>query len=146
VRRSTVAALTDYLARYDRVVEVGIGRRTAVAEALTRADTDVAVTDVHSRTVPESVRFVEDDIVARARSREPVPDVYDVDAVYALNLPPELHRPTRDVAHRAGADFLFTTLGGDHPAVSVDAVTLDEETLYVAVPTGRRVRRARRRD
>jgi hypothetical protein len=130
VRRSTVAALADYLARYDRVVEIGIGRRTAVADALADAGVAVTATDIYPRAVPDGVRFVSDDIVARAR-REPGP-LYEVDALYALNLPPELHQPTRDVAAAAGADFLFTTLGGDAPAVPVERVTLDVETLYVA--------------
>jgi hypothetical protein len=129
VRRTTAAALADYLARYDRVVEVGIGRRTTVAEALTDAGVDVTATDIADRDLPEKIRFVRDDIVARAR--ESPGDLYDVDAIYALNLPPELHRAARDVAQAAGADFLFTTLGGDPPAVPVERVTLDEETLYV---------------
>lgn len=124
-------SVVDYLARYDRLVEVGIGRRTEVARALADRGSDVTATDVHPRTVPPNVRFVVDDIVARAGG-DPGP-LYAVDAVYALNLPPELHRPARDVAHAAGADFLFTTLGGDQPAVPVERVTLAAETLYVAV-------------
>ena len=130
MRRSTVAALVDYLARYDRVVEVGIGRRTAVAEALADAGVDVNATDIHPRDVPDNVRFVTDDIVSRARRETST--LYDVDAIYALNLPPELHRPARDVAVATGADFLFTTLGGDAPTIPVERVTLDEETLFVA--------------
>lgn len=131
-KRSTTTALADYLARYPRVVEVGIGRRTDVAGALVERGIDVTATDVHPRSVPDDVQFVRDDIVARAE-RGPGPGpLYAVDAVYALNLPPELHRPTRDVAHASGADFVFTTLGGDQPAVPVERVTLDAETLYVA--------------
>jgi uncharacterized UPF0146 family protein len=71
-----------------------------------------------------------DDVVARAAGAPGT--LYDVDAVYALNLPPELHRPARDVAHAAGAECCFTTLGGDQPAVPVERVTLPRETLYVA--------------
>jgi uncharacterized UPF0146 family protein len=130
VRRSTVTALADYLRRYDRVVEVGIGRQTAVAEALADTGTDVTATDVYSRSVPDGVRFVRDDVVDRAR-QDPG-DLYDVDAVYALNLPPELHRPTLAVATAGDADFLFTTLAGDPPLVPVERVTLDAVTLYVA--------------
>jgi hypothetical protein len=82
------------------------------------------------------VRFVRDDVVSRAGGDAPLGPTYAVDAVYALNLPPELHRPTRDVAHAAGADCLFTTLGGDQPLVPVERVTLDAdaavETLYVS--------------
>ncbi|AUV80572.1 hypothetical protein C2R22_01925 [Salinigranum rubrum] len=134
--RRTTAALADYLSRYGRVVEVGIGRRTDVAATLVDRGTEVTATDVHPRPVPDGVRFVRDDIVVRAERDAPPGPPYAVDAVYALNLPPELHRPTRDVAHAAGADFLFTTLGGDPPTVPVERVTLDTEagveTLYVS--------------
>jgi uncharacterized UPF0146 family protein len=121
------AALVDRLATYDTLVEVGIGNRPAVAGALTDRDHTVTATDVHDREVPASVRFVRDDVT------EPDPAVYtDADAVYALNLPPELHRPTRAVARRVDADFLFTTLGGDPPVIPVDRETLPGETLFVA--------------
>ncbi|WP_136590675.1 UPF0146 family protein [Salinigranum halophilum] len=130
--RPTTAALADYLSRYARVVEVGVGRRTDVAAALVDRGTDVTATDLYARSVPDGVRFVRDDVVARAERGARVDSLYAVDAVYALNLPPELHRPARDVAHAAGADFLFTTLGGDQPTVPVERVTLDAETLYVA--------------
>ncbi|WP_380674323.1 UPF0146 family protein [Salinigranum sp. GCM10025319] len=136
MERSSPDALVDYLARYDSLVEVGIGRRTDVVGRLAAAGKRVTATDVRQRSVPDGVRFVEDDIVARAEAvdggGDPGP-IYAVDAVYARNLPPELHRPARDVAHAAGADFLFTTLGGDQPAVPVERVTLPRETLYVAV-------------
>jgi hypothetical protein len=126
----TPHALVDYLARYDSVVEVGIGRRTAVAAALAARGVEVTATDVHPRSVPEGVTFRLDDVVDRAASGDPGA-AYAADAVYARNLPPELHRPVRDVARAAGADCCFTTLGGDQPAVPVDRVTLDHVTLYV---------------
>jgi uncharacterized UPF0146 family protein len=136
VARPTTAALADYLSRYGRVVEVGIGRRTDVARALVARGVEVTATDVHPRVVPAGVRFVRDDIVSRAAGDVPSGTPYAVDAIYALNLPPELHRPTRDVAHAAGADCLFTTLGGDQPLVPAERVTLDAdvavETLYVS--------------
>lgn len=128
--QSTPPTLVEYLARYDRLVEVGIGHRTDVASALVSRGKTVIATDIEPRDTPTGVRFVVDDIVARADT-EPG-SLYAVDAVYARNLPPELHRPARDVAHTAGATFLFTTLGGDQPAVPVDRVTLAEGTLYVA--------------
>lgn len=136
-------ALATYLARYDRLVEVGVGRRTDVASALVDRGADVTATDIYPRQVPDGVRFVRDDIVARSRE-DPGP-LYAVDAVYALNLPPELHRPARDVAHAAGADFCFTTLGGDPPTVPVERVTLDGETLFVSRHPGHSERRSSRR-
>ncbi|MXV64615.1 hypothetical protein GS429_21565 [Natronorubrum sp. JWXQ-INN-674] len=128
----TAKTLLDHLERYDRVVEVGIGRRTDIAAALAERGVSVTATDVHDREVPANVDFVRDDIVA------PDPSVYaDADALYALNLPPELHRPALEVAREVDATFLFTTLGGDQPAVPVERKTLEAETLYVARAMGR---------
>lgn len=118
----------DHLRRYDRVLEVGVGRRTDLAAALAADGVAVTATDVHQREVPDGVAFVRDDIVDPDRA------VYaDCEALYARNLPPELHRPALEVARAVGADFLFTTLGGDQPAVPVERKTIQEGTLYVAV-------------
>ena len=115
----------------ERVVEVGIGCRTDVASALTERGASVVATDVRPRTVPEPVEFVIDDVV------EPTLSVYEgADVIYALNLPPELHRPALAVARRVGADFRFTTLGGDEPAIPVDRTTLPGETLYAPAELG----------
>ncbi|MFD1563208.1 UPF0146 family protein [Haloarchaeobius amylolyticus] len=125
--RRNPAALIEYLAAYERVVEVGIGRRTDLARALAEQGVSVTATDIYDRDVPENVAFVRDDIV------DPDPAVYaDADAIYARNLPPELHRPTLGVARNADADFLFTTLGGDQPAVPVERKTIETGTVYVA--------------
>lgn len=121
--------MRDYLCEYDRVVEVGIGRRPDLAAELTQDGIAVTATDVYDREVPGGVRFVRDDI------DDPDRAVYeDADAIYARNLPPELHRPALDVAREVDADFLFTTLGGDQPAVPVERKTILEGTLYVAQP------------
>ncbi|WP_207591891.1 UPF0146 family protein [Halomontanus rarus] len=135
-RRNT-DALADRLEEYDRVVEVGIGRRTDLARALADRGVAVTATDVYPRPVPDGVRFVEDDIVT------PRLEVYEgCDAIYALNLPPELHRPALAVAREVDAEFLFTTLGGDQPAVPVRRETIATdgvgETLYVATTRGGR--------
>ena len=127
VNPATCEALVERLARYDRLVEVGIGARSDVARALAERGTRVTATDVHHRPVPTAVEFVRDDVTA------PDESVYaDADALYALNLPPELHGPTWALARRHGADFLFTTLGGDPPAVRADPRTLPGETLFAA--------------
>ncbi|MDQ2051119.1 UPF0146 family protein [Natronolimnohabitans sp. A-GB9] len=119
--------LLAVLADYDRVVEIGIGRRTDVAATLVDRGVTVTATDVYDRAVPDGVRFVRDDVV------DPESAIYaDADAIYALNLPPELHRPALEVACGADAAFLFTTLGGDQPTVPVERRTLERETLYVA--------------
>jgi len=118
--------LADALARYDRLVEVGIGTRTDLAATLADRGRVVTATDVRERAVPPGVSFVRDDVT------DPDPAVYaDADVVYARNCPPELHRPLRAVARDAGADCAFTTLGGDPPAVPVSPVTLARGTLFV---------------
>jgi hypothetical protein len=137
VRPATRDALAARLARYDRLVEVGIGDRPDVAGALAAAGKQVTATDVRAVDVPAGVRFVRDDVVAAAERADPGP-AYRADAVYALDLPPELHAPTRAVARATGAAFLFTTLGGDPPTVPVRSEALDGDgtTLYVARPDG----------
>jgi hypothetical protein len=130
VKTAVRDALVARLGRYDSLVEVGVGRRPAVAAALAAAGADVAATDVHEFEVPDGVRFVRDDVLAASERADPG-DPYRVDAVYALNLPPELHRPTRDVARAVGADFLFTTLGYEVPAVPCETETVGPTTLHV---------------
>ncbi|PSQ29394.1 hypothetical protein BRD03_00055 [Halobacteriales archaeon QS_9_68_17] len=125
--RPTTDALAERLASYDAAVEVGIGRRTDVAAALVDRGVEVIATDVRERAVPGGVAFVVDDVT------DPDPAVYaGADLVYALNAPPELHRPLRDAARDADADPLFTTLGGDPPAIPVERETLPRETLFRA--------------
>ena len=127
VEAPLLADLVDALVGYDALVEVGIGRQTAVAAALAARGRDVRATDVHDRETPPGVAFVRDD-VTRPRN-----GVYDgADAVYALNLPPELHRPAREVARDAGADLLFTTLGADLPEIPVERRAINGDTLFVA--------------
>ncbi|UVE51567.1 hypothetical protein KU306_06735 [Haloferax larsenii] len=132
--RDTIVAR---LSEYERVVEVGIGRQSAVASGLADHGVDVVAVDVYDVPVPEGVVFVRDDVVARAdvatRGDDASLGPYEgVEAVYALNLPVELHRPTARVARRAGADFLFTTLGYDEPSIPVRRESLAEDTLFVA--------------
>ncbi|WP_254537194.1 UPF0146 family protein [Halomarina litorea] len=129
VNPATREALVSRLARHDRLVEVGVGNRPDVARALAAGGAEVTATDVHDRPVPDGVRFVRDDVTA------PDDSVYaDADALYALNLPPDLHGPTWALARRHDAAFLFTTLGGDPAAVRADPETLPGETLFTARP------------
>ena len=123
VRSALVARLADA----DRVVEVGIGRETAVAGALTARGVAVTATDIRPRSTPPGVAFAVDDVTAPTRSLYAGADV-----VYALRLPPELHRPTAALARDVGAELLFTTLGGDPPTILVDRETHPGGTLYVA--------------
>jgi uncharacterized UPF0146 family protein len=135
--RSPSATLTDALAtrlaRFASPVEVGIGAWTDVAARLAE-ETSVMATDIRFRTVPEGVTFIRDDIT------DPEMTIYaGADALYALNLPRELHRPTRAVARAVGATFCFTTLGGEFPAIPTEAETLPAgETLFRATNRGER--------
>jgi len=124
---SVCPALVARLADADRVVEVGIGRETAVASALAARGVAVTATDIRPRSTPPGVAFAVDDITAPTRSLYAGADI-----VYAVRLPPELHRPAADIARDVGAELLFTTLGGDPPAVPVDRETLPSGTLFVA--------------
>jgi uncharacterized UPF0146 family protein len=125
VREETTHALAASLSAYDPVVEVGIGARPGVAAVLAEAGVRVTATDVRERPTPEGVRFVRDDVTAPDRR------VYTgAEVVYARNLPPELHRPARDLARTVGAAFLFTTLGGESPAVPVERETLPGTVLF----------------
>ncbi|MEF8777721.1 MAG: UPF0146 family protein [Natronomonas sp.] len=119
------ATLVDRLARYEELVEVGIGDRSAVAAALAERGCRVTATDIHDRTVPASVDFVRDDVT------DPDPALYrGADAVYALNCPPELQGPLAAVSTDVGADCLFTTLGADPAVVDATPETLPEGTLF----------------
>ncbi len=123
----TTAGLVARLARFARVVEVGVGSRPEVAAALAERGVSVTATDIRDRRVPDPVRFVRDD------ATDPDRRVYaGADALFARNLPPELHRPVRDIARAVDARFLFTTLGADPPAVPAEPETLPATTLFVA--------------
>jgi hypothetical protein len=130
-----VRSLSDTLARYDRLVEVGVGDRTDLAAALAAAGHAVVVVDVAPPDPPPGVRAVRDDVVARADAVDAggAPGPYaGADAVYARRLPPELQRPALTVARAVGAPLLFTTLGGDPVVVEATPETVAEGTLYRA--------------
>ncbi|MFB6251592.1 MAG: UPF0146 family protein [Halobellus sp.] len=128
-------ALVARFATYGSAVEIGIGRRPAVAVALAEQGVDVTVVDIADPDhleVPAAVPFVRDDVVAASRRDHPG-EAYEAAVLYALNLPPELHRPALAVARAVDADFLFTTLGYDPPSIAAETESLPAgETLYVA--------------
>lgn len=131
MRPDTEQALVDALSDVDEVVEVGVGNRPDVAAGLAARGVSVTATDITNRETPPEVTFVQDDVT------DPRIDLYrDADVVYALNCPPELHRPLCELAQRVDADCRFTTLGTDPPVLDVQPRQLPGETLY-AVETGR---------
>lgn len=147
-RRTLVAEL----ARYDRLLEVGIGGRPETARSLAERGRDVIAVDVDpgateagGSVVDEtegSVRLRRGDVVALADAADPAaalgaPATDGIDAVYGLRLPAELQRPTAALAGRLGAACAFTTLGFEEPVVPVERRSLRDATLYVARgPTG----------
>jgi len=144
--------LVSELARYGRLLEVGIGNRPAVASAVAERGRDVVGIDIDpgGRTLAAerdakaaedstggSFEVIEGDVVSLAESERTeltpgeAPE-HGIDAVYACHLPAELQRSTVDLAERLNADCLFTTLGFEEPVVPVTRRTLSETTLYVA--------------
>lgn len=140
--RTTDPLIVRRLRDADRLLEVGIGDRTGVAAGLVAAGADVRATDVVPVSVPDGVRFRVEDVTAIE-----TPDAFHrVDVIYALNSPPDLHRPIHELARKVGAEFRFTTLGFDEPAIPVGRETLTDGeqrvTLYTAEP-GRSRRNSR---
>jgi uncharacterized UPF0146 family protein len=142
-------ALADALARYDRLLEVGVGNRPGVARSLAERGREVVAVDValgaralaaadetDAASVAGSLRAVEGDVLALAEragdEAEPPVAAGDVDAVYACHLPAELQRPTVALADRLDAACLFTTLGFEEPTVPVRRRSLPGTTVYVA--------------
>ena len=130
MRPETVDTLANHLERYGHVVEIGIGRRSAVAAELVDRGVAVTATDIVERQTPAGVSFHRDDVT------DPDCAVYDgADALFAQNLPGELHAPVTRLARTVDAACLFTTLGGEQPLVDVERETLPRETLFVVRPT-----------
>lgn len=120
--------LRELLLDYDSIVEVAIGTRTDLSADLAEAGISVTATDIVDRSVPEGVAFVRDDLL------DPDPRVYvDACAIVSRNLPPELQRPTVDLARAVDADLFFTTLGTDPAIVPAEPKTLKHGTVFVSL-------------
>lgn len=129
--RPTDPLIVRRLRDADRLLEVGIGDRGGVAAGLVAAGADVHATDVYPVSVPDGVRFRVEDVAAV----ESPDSFHRVDVIYALNCPPELHRPIRKLAETVGAEFRFTTLGFDEPSIPVRRETLTEGDRRVVLYT-----------
>ncbi|WP_418280509.1 UPF0146 family protein [Halorubrum sp. DTA98] len=138
---SDAPSIVDELAAFDRLLEVGIGRRPDVARALADRACDVIAIDVDEAALATHdgpYRTGRGDVVALAEAVDPLAtlpvdsDDAGFDAVYGLNLPAELQRPTVETARRLDAACAFTTLGFEEPVVPVRRRSLTEGTLYVA--------------
>ncbi|ELZ37787.1 hypothetical protein C471_11816 [Halorubrum saccharovorum DSM 1137] len=155
-------ALTDELAEHDRLVEIGVGDRPAVAQALAERGCRVVAVDVdpgdrtraaaratRDEASDGSLRVRRGDVLALAKGTGeselgPIGDADDrgavgaigeidaIDAVYACNLPAEIQRPTVGLADRLDAVCVFTTLGFEEPVVPVRRRSVGGTALYVA--------------
>ena len=147
-------ALVAALDRYERPIEVGVGRRPSVARTLADRGREVVAVDVdvsaaardaarETRGAGEgSLRVVAADVTALATADDDraVRDALGLDAsevgfdaVYARNLPAELQRPAVALAERLDAACLFTTLGFEEPVVDVRRRATESGTVvYVA--------------
>uniref|UniRef100_A0A7C3ZF25 UPF0146 protein ENR21_04445 n=1 Tax=Archaeoglobus fulgidus TaxID=2234 RepID=A0A7C3ZF25_ARCFL len=91
-----------------KVVEVGIGRFTAVAEFLAKMGFNVVVTDIIRRNVPEGCVFYLDDIT------NPNLQIYEgASLIYSLRPPPEIFSAILRVSRKVGADCIIKPLYGD---------------------------------
>jgi uncharacterized UPF0146 family protein len=131
MERATDPTIVRQLRGADRLLEVGIGDRTGVAAGLVAAGADVRATDVIEPSVPAGVRFRVEDVT----TVDDPDKFYRVDVIYALNCPPDLHRPIRDLAEQVGAEFRFTTLGFDEPSIPVRRETVTEGDKRVVLYT-----------
>ncbi|MGM0371137.1 MAG: UPF0146 family protein [Halobacteriota archaeon] len=127
--------LLKLLDGHDRLVEVGIGFRTTVAAELVGRGVAVTAVDRVRRDVPAGVDFVLDDVT------DPTWTGYgDVDAIYALRLPPELQGPAADLADAASIPLYFTTLGGDPVLIPTRMQDTETGPVYVHNASDRRDR------
>ncbi len=103
--------LAEYISRnYSRkVLEVGIGNFTAVAEELTSNGLSVVATDVVKRNVSKDIEFHIDDIT------HPKLEIYEgVKLVYSIRPPPELVKYILGVSRTVEADCIIKPLYGDY--------------------------------
>ena len=107
------------------MVEIGIGRRTDMAIALSTAGVEVTATDITRQWVPQGIEFFIDDLTDPTLSR-----YTGAELVYARRLPEELHRPAATLARQCDTDLYFTTLGFEQPIVPVSRITTPESTWY----------------
>lgn len=121
--------LESTLSEFERVLEIGIGNRTGLAERLNERGIRVFAIDIDPPEMHAGVQVIKADIHSVDPSR-----FKPLDAVYARRLPPELHRPTARLAEAIACPLFFTTLGGEVPIVPTKTVTGPQETIYVRQP------------
>lgn len=117
--------LAAWLAACDRVLEVGVGRRFELATHLAERGVHVTAIDVEPGSPPPRVRVLTADVHALDPAL-----VAPIDAVYALNLPPELQPPTAAAAAGLDAPCRFTTLGADPTVVPADVVVGGHDPVF----------------
>lgn len=117
--------VADYIsAHYDgRVVEVGVGSNTQVADILRRRGHDVVVTDIEDHS---HEGFVQDDVT------NPDLRVYeDASLIYSVRPPYELHGALQDLAEVVGVDLLIVPLSGEDSPLDYELQNHDGRPLYL---------------
>lgn len=120
--------VTGYIAtHYDgKIVEVGVGENPTVAQELRNRGFTVVVTDIEERSHDG---FILDDVT------DPDPSIYnDASLVYSIRPPPELHKPLKDVAARAGADLLIAPFGNEESPLNYELINHRGRVLYLLKP------------
>jgi len=91
-----------------KVVEVGIGNHTKIAEFLAERGLEVVATDVIERGT--KVDFFVDDI------QNPNLRIYEgAELIYSIRPPPEIFNAIISLAKRIDADCIIKPLYGEHP-------------------------------
>lgn len=103
------ALIARYIAaRYQRVVEIGVGANTAVARALADAGLVVRCTDIREAPPAEGIDYACDDVFYPALA------LYrGADLLYAVRPGVEMIPPLIDLARRCDADLLVYHLGNE---------------------------------
>ncbi|MDY6775557.1 MAG: UPF0146 family protein [Halobacteria archaeon] len=112
-----------------KVVEVGVGRQTEVAEYLGSCDgIEVTVTDIDTEAgekVPEKIEFVADDVT------DPDMRVYDgASVIYSVRPPYELHSALKEIAEAVGTDLLVVPLADETPRHGFELLNYEGVVIY----------------
>jgi len=104
-------SIAEYILKHysGPVVEVGIGRYTAVAEHINRSGILVQTTDIiDENEMPDAPNYVKDDILS------PDIKIYEgASLIYSIRAPEELQTPIARVVSIVGADLILKSLGSE---------------------------------
>ncbi|XGI83486.1 UPF0146 family protein [Halorutilales archaeon Cl-col2-1] len=113
-----------------KVIEVGVGRQTEVAEYLGSCDgIEVTVTDIDTEAkneAPDGLDFAVDDVT------DPDMRVYDdASVIYSVRPPYELHSALKEVAEAVETDLLVVPLADETPRHGFELVSYEGRAVYI---------------